>query len=108
MFVPSMKDLQVPTIDKASYLSSKSGAPSFNQNATVAQSDVEQKVEQKVLFNSGAGSSNLFGSNSNVKFQQRPMMKKKMMKSKRPQIQQQQQIPLFQQQPQQIQQNQDD
>merc|ERR1712228_264520 len=137
MFVPSMKDLQVPTIDKASYLSSKSSnqAPSFNQNATVAQNNISgglfgtgnpsvappsnnniggglfsqvntnssPPVQEKTLFNS-AGSSSLFGNNSNIQMnQQRPMMKKNM-KSKRPQFrsqQQQQQIPLFQQQQQQ-------
>merc|ERR1712178_207247 len=76
MFVPSMKDLQVPTIDKASYLSSKSSNQSFNSNVTVAADNVAKPVQEKTLFSSSGGG--LFGSNSNRTMnQQRPMMKKK-------------------------------
>merc|ERR1712038_1379523 len=101
MFVPSMKDLKVPTIDKASYLSSKGSsnqAPSFHSNVTVAADNVAKPVQEKTLFTSSGGG--LFGSNSNRTMnQQRPMMKKKAPKKfvQRPPMQQmvqQQQIQL--------------
>jgi len=89
MFVPSMNDLQVPTIDKDSYLSSKSSNQSFHSNVTVAADNVDKPVQEKTLFNSSGGG--LFGSNSNRTMnQQRPMMKKKASKkfAQRPPMQQ--------------------
>merc|ERR1712066_768053 len=103
MFVPSMKDLQVPTIDKASYLSSKNSnqsSPSFNSNVTVAADNVVKPTAEKTLFSS-TGGAGLFGNNSNrTVTQQRPMiMKKKTSKkfARRPprqqqMVQQQQQV----------------
>jgi len=95
MFVPSMKDLQVPTIDKASYLSSKNSnqsSPSFNSNVTVAADNVAKPTAEKTLFSS-AGGAGLFGNNSNrTVTQQRPMMMKKKASKKfaqRPPMQQQ-------------------